>query len=144
MQSQDLTLSWWYLVTMQDPTGNDRFFNNGATCLFGVQGTGSGFEFCDVALVQTDYEGNAEALIPTDSKLTGNLGGPLCTSSNVPGLIPGPNLGTGPYSGITMVVKNVGVGGDSTAPNCGNSPGELQNPLSELFERNALPTFTSP
>lgn len=125
---------------MQDPTGFDQFSTNVASCLFGVKGTGTGFEFCDVALVKTNIEGDVNYLIPTDSGLTG-FGSAVCTSGNVPALLVAPHLGSGPYSGITMVVKNVGVGGDGTAPNCSTLIG---GGSAQLFEQGALPNFTAP
>lgn len=132
----------WYLVTLQDPTGSDQFsVDNGVSCLFGIQGTGTGLEFCDIALVKTNNGGSVEEIIPSDSGLTGN-GIPTCTSSNVPGLSTGPTLGdTGvSYSGLTLVVKNVGVGDDGTAPNCTTLIG---GGSAELFEMDALPGFTN-
>ncbi len=135
-----LQANTWYLVTMQDPTGADQFSTNAARCLFGVKGTSTGFEFCDVALVKTNNGGNVNALIPTDSGLTG-AGAPVCASGNVPALTTAPDLGAGSYTGITMVVKNVGVGGDGTTPSCGAL---IAGGVAELFERGALPNFTAP
>lgn len=132
--------NYWYLVAMQDPTGGDQFSTYGAMCLFDVKGTSSGFEFCDVALVQANNGGNVNALIPTDSGLTGDFS-PVCTNSNVPALLVNPDLGTGSYTGITMVVKNVGVGTDGTAPNCATL---TIGGSAELFEADVLPDFTSP
>ena len=136
-----LQANTWYLVTMQHPAA--AFSTNGATCLFDVKiGSPPIQEFCDVALVKTNDEGNANALIPTDSGLTGDTG-EVCENGNVPGLSPVPDLGSPsiPYIGVTMVVKNVGAGGDRTAPNCTTLIG---GGSAELFEQNVLPTFTAP
>ncbi len=136
----------WYLVTMQDPAGGRdlQFTTNVATCLFGIK-AGDGIftsEFCDVALVKTDSQGNVEALIPTDSGLTGGACVPNGQNGCVALLVNNPNLGTGPYSGTTVVVKNVGANViDGTTPNI---PTLILGGADELFERNALPTFTSP
>jgi len=132
----------WYLTTMQDPTNAFQFTGNRARCLFGVKPDpwNPQQEFCDVALVKTNDGGNVNALIPTDSGLTGSVA-PVCLSGNVPALIPSPHLGTGPYTGITMVVKNVGVGGDGTAPNCATL---IWGGTAQLFEAGALPDFLAP
>jgi len=129
----------WYLVTLQDPTGADQFSANGAECLFGVKAIGE-TEFCDAALVKTDSNGTLHTLVPTDSGLTGNTS-PACAAGNVPALTAEPNLGTGTYTGLTVVIKNVGVGVDGTTPECGSlsTGGSV-----ELFDLAPLPSFTAP
>ena len=128
----------WYLVTLQDPTGDNQFTDNDAMCLFDIKST-NGLDFCDIALVKTNNGGSVQEIIPSDGGLTGNSS-PVCKSGNVPNLTPGPSLGTigANYTGLTLVVKNVGVGDDGTTPSCG----ELLNPAAELFELDVLPDFT--
>jgi hypothetical protein len=127
----------WYLVTVQDPTGHKQFSAHGARCLFGVKNLSGGFEFCDIALVQTNPKGKVFTRIPTEAGLIGDPS-PTCTEGNVPNLIADPDLGHGFYTGLTMVVKKVGASLDGTTPDCGSlSTGGIP----ELFERGPLPDF---
>ena len=143
LRASGLEANTWYLVTMQEPfgTGTDQFSANGAVCLFDVKGTGAD-EFCDVALVKSNTGGNVSTTIPTDSGLTGDGAGPVCTSSNVPAMTTGPNLGAAgvSYGPLTIVMKNVGIGGDGSAPNCTTLIG---GGSAELFEMSQLPGFTN-
>ncbi len=128
----------WYLVTLQDKTDDGQFSGNDAYCLFGVKEEDE-IEWCDVALVQANDGGNVNTLVPTDSGLTGHKED-VCIEGNVPKLRALPELGDGSYEGITMVVKNVGLGPDGTAPDCGAL---FSGGLPELFEADVLSEFTS-
>jgi len=137
LQLHGLEPNSWYLVTLQDKTDGGQFSGNEAFCLFGIKE--DGVEWCDVALVQANDGGNVNTLIPTDSDLSGHADA-VCADGNVPGLKAAPELGAGYYEGITMVVKNVGLSPDGTAPDCGAL---LSGGSAELFEADVLPEFRS-
>lgn len=140
LQLHGLQPDTWYLVTLQDPTGAHQFSARSAACLFGVKQDAPGVEFCDAALVRTDCHGKVRGLMPTDAGLTG-MPSPVCANGNVPALRLEPHLGHGTYTGLTLVVKNVGTGLDGTTPDCLTlSTGGT----AELFERDVLPAFTAP
>jgi hypothetical protein len=139
IQLHGLTPNNWYLVAFQDTVTKNQFSANGASCLFGVKTQAWG-QWCDVALVKTNGGGQAKAIIPTDAGLTG-AGAPVCANGNVPALQTGPSLGSGTYSGITVVVKDVLVGADGTTPDCGAL---IAGGTPVLFEKQALETFAAP
>jgi len=140
LQLHGLEPNSWYLVTLQDESGDKQFSENDAFCLFGIKGGGEDdIEWCDIALVQANEGGNVNTLVPTTSGLTGH-NAPACAEGNVPGLGAAPELGTGSYADITMVVKNVGLSSDGTTPDCNTL---ASGGSAELFEADALPEFTA-
>jgi len=140
LQLHGLTSNNWYLVTFQDPTGNDQFSNNNADGLFGVKGTGTGFEWVDLALVKTNGGGQANVVIPTAGGLH-NDGGTPGEAGYVPGINTAPSLGSGSYSGITVVVKDVGTSADGTTPDMTEL---MSGGTPKFFEHAALEDFSVP
>lgn len=134
LTARGLTPSTWYMVTLQDANGDGQNAFTGSDCLFGVKGPGFGLDgWCDVALFMTDAAGNAdEVTIPTTSGLT-------AADVNVSSLGSG-TLASGDYTGVTIAVKNVGIGmwgGVSGRPNWWGYPSLLW-PGPGLYETTSI------